>query len=759
MLTAQQPAAHHYKRRRKPGAAISNEPPIETEGSILKKAIMKEIRETAWGMLVLDEVHVAPASCFQTVVDKVKYHCILGLSATLLREDMGIDKLRYLVGPKLYEANWLELTRAGNLAPVMCAEVRCPLPPAMLRQYLMHLGGFAEGARQALKLEKQRARQGEDDGSDGDANHISSRRMRVDIECINPNKLWCTQALVAFHESRTPPDKTIIFCDSVPAAHYYARKLGIAFMDRSASDTERSHMLKYFQHSPHLNTIILTRVGDIALDLPEATVVIQISGLFASQRQEAQRLGRILRPKPPSLDHGTSFFYSLVSEDTAEVEAAGNRQAWLRDQGYSYRILRCDEIIKYYTDNRKGFVSSSLPADELHRPSAQSPIGAMGNSSPFSRPLVCVGRPTWHYRVPIHVTYAAGRKNGGHVLRLGKRSREDEDGAMTSVRSEGPTTTIRWIWIPFSHSNSLMIEKAFAAGHYNRDPKLHLNKVAPASGDGPSHPPLLLGDGELVPIGSVKRATGCDTEYSALTTFQSCPGTATAPFRDHFHQYLDSTSPGNKALTSNGRKGKKQAELVATAKKLSAAADGSAGYVYFDTSDLPSSHGEWTVSVREGGTIQDANTKAKGSASDITESTPLSQILGVLAPDEQKVPKGKGQQSTVFKLRIRRGRGPLEAPERLDGGGVGHCDLEGECSQEWNESFAFGTSAYDGNTPDEHDCRAEPGSGQPNRIVDRLRVSEKYQRDPLTCVQHFTHVELGKRADGDFQKSSYKKKN
>ena len=161
--------------------------------------IFEAIRTKSWGLLVLDEVHTAPADSFQRVVDKVMAHCILGLTATLLREDSKIDDLRFLVGPKLFEANWLELARAGFLATVHCAEVRCPLPLSFLRKYVP----------------------------------TTDRLERTDIECMNPVKFWATHALVKFHtEVRSPPDKLIIFCDSRIAIRYYAHHLNLPFRDK-----------------------------------------------------------------------------------------------------------------------------------------------------------------------------------------------------------------------------------------------------------------------------------------------------------------------------------------------------------------------------------------------------------------------------------------------------------------------------------------------------------------------------------------------
>ena len=295
-------------------------PRVDAHGQLSAEAaetarMMEEVQRATWGMLLLDEVHTMPAEKAQNILNLVKSHCVLGLSATLLREDEGIENLRFLVGPKLYEANWLELIEAGHLSKVTCAEVQCPLPPSFLAKYL-----------------------------------TSSYHAQREIGAYNPYKLWVTQALIEFHQNQTPPAKVIVFCDSVAASVHYARRLGIPVMSGETPEAERANLVSYFKDSPRVNAIVFTRVGDVALDIPEASVIIQVTGLGGSRRQEAQRLGRIMRPKPPSLQSSGAFFYSLVSQDTIEVTEAMNRQEWLKDQGFPYRVLHADEIRRHHLD-------------------------------------------------------------------------------------------------------------------------------------------------------------------------------------------------------------------------------------------------------------------------------------------------------------------------------------------------------------------------------------------------------------------------
>ncbi|KAG5473435.1 hypothetical protein LSCM4_03501 [Leishmania orientalis] len=405
------------------------------------RAILKAMTAQPWGLLLLDEVHTALAHHFQDVLNTIKYKCVLGLSATLLREDDKIGDLRHLVGPKLYEANWLDLTRAGFLANVECAEVQCPMPPLFLQEYRCVqrtralLGTHARrslcgrrigcGKRRRKSVFEGDEGAGEDEDSAGEEDgahegdhrghdacgQLTSRSLR--LASCNPYKLWCTQALLAFHQQRSPPDKVIIFCDYLADVRFFAHHLHLPFMDQRTSEAERTNLLQYFQHSNDVNAIILTRVGDVALDLPCASVVIQVSGLGASRRQEAQRLGRILRPKPPSLDNTCAYFYTLVSQDTADVSTSYKRQSWLRDQGFAYRILHCDRVLS-----------------EFVRVGGQP---------------CCVGPPQWWYQ--MHTTAPAAP--------FVETAAAADTGL---VHQDG------FYWVPFSADASALIEAAFQQG-------------------------------------------------------------------------------------------------------------------------------------------------------------------------------------------------------------------------------------------------------------------------------------------------------
>lgn len=264
--------------------------------------MMDFITSREWGLMILDEVHVVPASIFRRVTHSIATHSKLGLTATLLREDDKIRDLNFLIGPKLYEANWMELADQGHIAKVQCAEVWCPMTTEFYQEYLR------EGSRR-----------------------------RALLYIMNPRKFQACQFLINYHESRG--DKVIVFSDNVYALEKYALALKKAYIYGGTPQAERLRILENFQHNPQVNTIFLSKIGDTSLDLPEATCLIQISSHYGSRRQEAQRLGRILRAKRRNDEGFNAFFYSLVSKDTQEMYYSSKRQAFLVDQGYAFKVI------------------------------------------------------------------------------------------------------------------------------------------------------------------------------------------------------------------------------------------------------------------------------------------------------------------------------------------------------------------------------------------------------------------------------------
>jgi len=299
--------------------------------------IMDQITSREWGLLLMDEVHVVPAKMFRRVVGSVKAHCRLGLTATLVREDDLISDLNFLIGPKLYEANWMDLTAQGYLANVQCVEVWCPMTGPFMKEYLM----------------------------------AKNMRLKQLLYVMNPSKVRAVEFLVRFHENRG--DKIILFSDVVYSLKLYAEVLKRPMIYGETPERERQYILGLFRATADINTICISKVGDTSIDLPEANVIIQVSSHFGSRRQEAQRLGRILRPKSYTQQDGTNrstfnaFFYTLVSTDTQEMFYSTKRQQYLIDQGYTFKIVTnlCDKADKLAVEQEYKYATAEDDRDLL----------------------------------------------------------------------------------------------------------------------------------------------------------------------------------------------------------------------------------------------------------------------------------------------------------------------------------------------------------------------------------------------------------
>lgn len=312
--------------------------------------VMNWIGSQEWGLMLLDEVHTIPAKMFRRVLTLVKAQCKLGLTATLVREDDKITDLNFLIGPKLYEANWLELQSKGYLARVQCAEVWCKMTPEFFREYLT----------------------------------TKSRKKSLFIS-MNPNKFRICQYLIRLHESRN--DKIIVFSDNVFALRHYARTLKCPFIYGPTSQQERLQILQNFQHNPKVNCIFVSKVADTSFDLPDANVLIQISSHGGSRRQEAQRLGRILRAKKDmNSDEYNAFFYTLVSQDTMEMYYTSKRQTFLMNQGYSYKVINhiseLEQENLYYSkvEDQQQLLQMVLAANETDADEEDTPINVKSSS-------------------------------------------------------------------------------------------------------------------------------------------------------------------------------------------------------------------------------------------------------------------------------------------------------------------------------------------------------------------------------------------
>lgn len=257
--------------------------------------------ERDWGLIIYDEVHLLPAPMFR-ITAQLQARRRLGLTATLVREDGRQGDVFSLVGPKVYEAPWKELEAQGWLAQAECLEVRVTVPDA-------------------LRLDHARAR----------TNHVRSR-----LAAENRQKEVVVRELVRRHGG----DRTLIIGRYLAQLRAIAEALGAPLVSGRTPVAEREQLYGAFRRG-EVPVLVVSNVANYALDLPEANVAIQVSGTYGSRQEEAQRLGRILRPKP---DGRPARFYTLVSQGTAEQEYAARRQRFLVEQGYRYTILSEDAL-------------------------------------------------------------------------------------------------------------------------------------------------------------------------------------------------------------------------------------------------------------------------------------------------------------------------------------------------------------------------------------------------------------------------------
>lgn len=254
--------------------------------------------ERNWGLIIYDEVHLLPAPVFQ-VTATLQARRRLGLTATLVREDGREDDVFALIGPKKADVPWKVLEHQGWIAKAVCTEVRLPLPEDLRMPYA-----------------------------------IADKRAKFRIASENPDKVAVLEAILERH----PNESTLIIGMYVDQVKQIAEHLGIPSLTGSTAQRKRDRLFEDFK-TGRLSVLAVSKVANFAVDLPDAAVAIQISGTFGSRQEEAQRLGRILRPKPGA---NQAHFYSLVSRDTTEQDFAHKRQLFLCEQGYTYHIVDVD---------------------------------------------------------------------------------------------------------------------------------------------------------------------------------------------------------------------------------------------------------------------------------------------------------------------------------------------------------------------------------------------------------------------------------
>ena len=253
-----------------------------------------------WGLILYDEVHLLPAPVFR-ITAELQARRRLGLTATLVREDGRESDVFSLIGPKKYDVPWKDLERQGWIATACCHEVRIPLPEA---------------------------------GRIGYA--LAEKRHQHTVAAHNPRKLPVLHCLLEKHAAAN----VLIIGTYLDQLEQLAAELDFPLITGKTRVAQRTKLFDQFRQG-EITRLVISKVGNFSIDLPDAGVAIELSGSFGSRQEEAQRLGRILRPKR---DGSHAHFYALVTRDTVEQTFAAKRQRFLTEQGYTYEILYEDEI-------------------------------------------------------------------------------------------------------------------------------------------------------------------------------------------------------------------------------------------------------------------------------------------------------------------------------------------------------------------------------------------------------------------------------
>lgn len=255
-----------------------------------------------WGLIIYDEVHLLPAPIFRLTADLQSTRRV-GLTATLVREDGAESDVFSLIGPKLHDVPWKEMEAQGYIAEARCCEINVSMPYDWRVRYTE-----------------------------------ANIRQKYRIASENPLKLEVVARLLEQHAG----DRILIigqYLDQLDAA---ARAFQAPLITGRMPTAERDALYEQFRQGA-IKLLIVSKVANVAIDLPDANVAIQLSGSFGSRQEEAQRIGRVLRPKA---DGSASSFYTIVTRDTVDRETAGKRQLFMTEQGYAYRVLDAETLLK-----------------------------------------------------------------------------------------------------------------------------------------------------------------------------------------------------------------------------------------------------------------------------------------------------------------------------------------------------------------------------------------------------------------------------
>jgi DNA excision repair protein ERCC-3 len=259
-------------------------------------------RARSWGLIIYDEVHLLPAPVFRATAD-LQARRRLGLTATLVREDGRESDVFALIGPKRFDVPWKDLERQAWIAAATCIELRVPMSAERRMEYA-----------------------------------LAERRSQFRVAAENPAKMIHLRELL----QRYPDGRILVIGAYIDQVETIAKEIGAPLVAGKTPEIERERIYERFRKG-ELRCIVLSKVGNFAIDLPDADLLIQVSGAFGSRQEEAQRLGRVLRPK---YDGRAARFFTLVSRDTREEEFAHHRKLFLTEQGYSYQVHLAEELGK-----------------------------------------------------------------------------------------------------------------------------------------------------------------------------------------------------------------------------------------------------------------------------------------------------------------------------------------------------------------------------------------------------------------------------
>ena len=274
------------------------------EAELTDEEVKKELAnfplfsQQKWGLMIYDEVHLLPAPVFRLSTE-MQATRRLGLTATLVREDHKETEVFSLIGPKKYDIPWRILEAQGWIATADCNEIRIPMETELKMKYA-----------------------------------LAPVRDKITLASTNPEKTDIVERLLKFYNK--PDDRVLIIGQYIDQLQALSEYLQIPLITGKTPNKERDKLYGAFRDGS-LKNLMVSKVGNFAIDLPDANVLIQISGTFGSRQEEAQRLGRVLRPKS---DGGAAHFYSIVTQDSKEQDFSMNRQLFLTEQGYAYKIIK-----------------------------------------------------------------------------------------------------------------------------------------------------------------------------------------------------------------------------------------------------------------------------------------------------------------------------------------------------------------------------------------------------------------------------------